>query len=217
MAESVQIAGSTAASDAARDWQAVRDSADIQYAPIPPYKPPETPDWLKSLAEWLRSIFEPLGNALGLSWPVIEKLLIGLAVLGVLFIVWRIAQTWLANRQPKRPPEDVEWQPDRQEALALLDDADRLACVGRYGEAAHLLLQRSVRQISDLRPDWLRPASTAREIARLAQLPDAARLAFGTIAERVERAIFALRDLDADDWQAARDAYARFALADITQ
>ena len=30
---------------------------------------------------------------------------------------------------------------------ALLEDADRLAAQGRYGEAAHLLLQRSVSQI----------------------------------------------------------------------
>jgi len=33
------------------------------------------------------------------------------------------------------------------------------------------------------------------------------------IAERVERSLFALRRLGADDWQAARAAYADFALA----
>ena len=40
----------------------------------------------------------------------------------------------------------------------------------------------------------------------------AARGAFGTIAERVERSLFALRTLDSNDWQVAREAYASFAL-----
>ena len=54
--------------------------------------------------------------------------------------------------------------------------------------------------------------STAREISALPALPEAARKAFGTIAERVERSLFALRTLSADDWHAARTAYAEFAL-----
>ena len=66
-----------------RDWQQIRDSGDIQYAPIPPQqiKPPDPPGWLKSLGEWLdsvlRAIFEPLGKMLGLSWPVVQWVLIG--------------------------------------------------------------------------------------------------------------------------------------------
>jgi hypothetical protein len=43
-------------------------------------------------------------------------------------------------------------------------------------------------------------------------LPDRARQAFGTIAGRVEASLFALRRLTMDDWQAARTAYADFAL-----
>ena len=46
----------------------------------------------------------------------------------------------------------------------------------------------------------------------IAQLPAPARDAFGLIATQVERSLFALRSLDAGDWQAAREAYARFAL-----
>ena len=95
----------------------------------------------------------------------------------------------------------------------LLDDADRLAAEGRYDEATHLLLKRSVGQIARARPDLLAPSSTAREIADLRALPEAARGSFAVIAERVERSLFALRGLSADDWQAARAAYAEFALA----
>ena len=46
----------------------------------------------------------------------------------------------------------------------------------------------------------------------LPMLPRRARDAFSQIAVRVERSLFALRDLDAADWQAAREAYAAFAL-----
>ena len=105
------------------------------------------------------------------------------------------------------------WAPAAGDALALLEDADALAAQGRYDEATHLLLKRSVGQIAAARPDLVEPATTARELAALPSLPDGARTAFGTIATRVERSLFALRTLSADDWQAARAAYAEFALA----
>jgi hypothetical protein len=194
-AQGAQIAGSTAASDAARDWEAVRASAEVQYAPLPPIEPPKPPVWLAELGEWLRGFFEPIGKALGLSWPVLQWILIGLAALGVLFILWRLVEPLIGRPRKPRSEAEPEWAPARDEAMALLQDADRLAAEGRYGEAAHLLLKRSVRHIADARPD--------------------ARLAFGAIATRVERSIFALRDLDLADWTAAREAYAQFALQEL--
>jgi len=118
---------------------------------------------------------------------------------------------WLGRKPPA--VSEPAWQPDTGAALALLEDADRLAAEGRFDEATHLLLQRSVGQIVAARPEWLHPSTTARELAVLPALPDAARRAFAVIAERVERSLFALRRLSADDWQAARAAYADFALA----
>jgi len=99
--------------------------------------------------------------------------------------------------------------------VALLEDADRLAAQGLFAEATHLLLKRSVNHIAEARPDWLGPSITSREIAALPMLPERARSAFGAIATRVERSLFALRDLDRDDWTAARAAYADFALAEL--
>lgn len=209
------------AAGAAQDWRAVRDAADIQYAPLPP-PPPEsqaagTPEWLKALGRLLEAIFEPIGRLLGMSWPVFQYVLIALGAALALFLVWRIVVEPLIERRRARPADEEapHWTPVRAEAMALLADADRLAGEGRYGEAAHLLLQRSVRQIRDARPDWLSAASTAREIAVLPALPDTGRRAFAVIAERVERAIFALRDLDGDDWAAARSAYAQFAKIEL--
>lgn len=203
--------GAEATLDAARDWAAVRASADIQYAPITPPKPPVTPAWLEALGRFLRDLFEPLGRALGLSWPVLQWILIGLAVIGVLLIAWRLLAPLLMRRKRAAIPE-AEWSPDQSAVLALLEDADRLAGEGQYDAATHLLLRRSVQQIADARPDLVHPASTAREIAGFGALPESARTAFAHISVRVERSRFALRGLDAADWQAARAAYAEFAL-----
>ncbi len=207
------IQGAEAASDAARDYAAVRASSDIQFGPVTPPAPDPPPEWLKALARFLRELFEPLGRALGLSWPTVEKILIALAVLLVAYILWRVAIQPLLARRKIAAEDEPEWAPNRDAAIALLDDADRLAAEGRYDAATHLLLQRSVRHIADARPDWLHPASTAREIAALEALPARAREAFAAIATRVERSRFALRALELTDWQAARAAYADFALA----
>lgn len=213
---SAETAGSTSAADAARAWREVRGSDEIQFAPVTPPKPPETPEWLEALGRFLQSLFEPVGRALGVSWPTIETILLALLALGVLYLAWRLLWPLAARRRgAAEAPE--EWQPERSRAMALLADADRLAAEGLYDEAVHLLLRRSVGEIAEAQPDWLEPASTAREIATLPQLPSRARQAFAVIADRVERSRYALRGLAAGDWQAARAAYAEFALAGLAR
>jgi len=134
----------------------------------------------------------------------------------VLWIAWSLLWPLWRERGTRHEVAEPEWAPQREEALALLEDADRLAAQGLYGEAAHLLLKRSIGQIARARPDWLAPSSTAREIGTIAGLPGEARTAFGTIASLVERARYALRPLGADEWRAAREAYSRFAIAPLT-
>lgn len=205
-----------AAGEAARGWEAIRASADIQFAPLPPTPPPQTPDWLAALGRFLQRVLGPIGEWLGMGWPVFEKILIGLAVVLVLVLLWSLLAPVVRRLRQRRPAQvEAPWTPDRAEALALLEDADRLAAEGRFDEATHLLLRRSVGQIAEARPDWVHPASTAREIGGLSALPVAARHAFRVIAARVERSRYALRRLTQDDWQAARTAYADFALVEI--
>jgi hypothetical protein len=204
--------------EAGKAWEAVRADPAIQYAPVavPPEPPPE-PGWLDAFFRWLAELLEPVGRSLGLNWPVFKWVLLAMGIAAAAFLVWRIAAPMLGWRLNSQPATDDElgWTPDSGAALALLEDADRLAAEGRYDEATHLLLQRSVGQIAAARPDLVEPATTARELAALPALPPAARAAFATIAARVERSLFALRALGADDWHTARGAYAEFALAPL--
>jgi hypothetical protein len=216
-AESAEDSGASPAFDASA-WERLRDDGDIQFAPvdIPEIKPPE-PSWFeKALAELfqlLGELFAPLGQLLGASWWWLQWVLLGAVALFVIMLLVRnFGPLSLRSRKPA-VAADEEWQPEHAATLALLEDADRLAAEGRFDEATRLLLQRSVGQMAAARPDWVEPSSTARELAALPALPDGARTAFRVIAERVERSLFALRALERSDWEAARAAYADFALA----
>lgn len=208
--------GQTSVGDAAAgSWEQLRAAEDIQFAPVEmPPAPPREPTWLDRLLRWLADTFGDLfGGALGNSWPVLRWVLLAAAIAAVLYALWRIFDPMM-RRKPTlgEAGRESEWRPDRAAAEALLEDADRLAAEGRFDEATHLLLQRSVSQIARVRPDWVPPSSTARELARLPTLSEPARLAFGEIALQVERSLFALRQLERSDWETARAAYARFAL-----
>ena len=204
--------------DAASAWRAIRADGSIQYTPteFKPDPPPQTPEWLAAFGRFLRKLFEPLGELIGVSWPFMSWVLIALAALAAGLLLWRMVAPVLEGRRRKAADEaEAEWAPEHAAALALLDDADRLAAEGRFDEAAHLLLSRSVGQIAASRPDWVQRASTSREIARHPDLPDRARTTFTLIARQVERSRFALVPLILADWQAARAAYADFAQVEI--
>lgn len=214
-APAAEIPSTNDTAAAEKAWAALRDAGDIQFAPVPPDPVPVTPEWLKALGRFLEWLFSPFGRLLGASWSWIELALLVGAGIGVAWIAWTLLWPLWRERRDRAKAPAPDWTPAREEALALLEDADRLAAEGRFDEAAHLLLQRSIGQIARARPDWLTPSSTAREIGAIAGLPRSARDAFAEIAGLVERARYALRRLDSADWSAARAAYARFALERI--
>ena len=215
--EALAAQADEAGGELAEAFAQMRADPDLQFAPVemPQAEPP--PDWLTDVLRWLGRIFEPVAQALVSGWPVIKWVLAALAVLTLAYLLWRLLGPDLFASRRRKETVEEDWTPERAAALALLEDADRLAAQGRYDEATHLLLQRSVGQIAAARPDLFEPSSTARELAAEPALPEAARKAFGVIAARVERSLFALRSLGQEDWQAARDAYAEFALARLRQ
>lgn len=165
--------------------------------------PPPPPGWLQPLVEFLA--------AMG---PVFKLIFwLGLAVL-VVAVIWFIARELIRIRLPDRKKAldmDAGWRPAPAAALALLSDADALAAEGRFAEAVHLLLLRSINDIDGRLPNTVRPALTARDIAGLSRLPAAARPAFDRIARVVESSLFGGRPVDRAAFADCRAAYEAFA------
>jgi len=205
------------------EYDDIRTDGDIQFEPlemkdIVPREPSAFDKALRDFFNWLGEILSPVADALAANWSVLQWVLVGVAVIAALYIAARLVGPLADQRRASAKAADApepEWQPDREETLALLEDADRLAAEGRFDEAAHLLLKRSVAQIARAKPEWVEPSSTARELAALPRLSAAAAHAFSVISEKVERSLFALRSLSQQDWEQARAAYADFALARI--
>jgi hypothetical protein len=150
--------------------------------------------------------------------PVLDSLFWPLVVIGGALILCLIGRTlYLRFRKPRAAAavaerEIEQWRPEERTARALLAEADAMAAAGRYGEAARLLLHRSLEDIAARRPRLLRPALTSREIGRVPALPEVVRRAFAAMAAPVEHSLFGGRTLTRDAWEAARAAYGEFAL-----
>jgi hypothetical protein len=137
----------------------------------------------------------------------------------VAFLLYLIATRlsgaeWPWRRRSGEEAATDTWRPEEAEARELLGEADALAAAGRFSEAAHLLLFRSIEDIDEKRPDLVRPALTSRDIAALDAIPGGPRAAFGRIAMLVERSLFAQRPLARLDWDDCRAAYSEFAFAE---
>lgn len=193
-------------------WKAIRADGSIQFdlpeKAVPPRDPPP---------EWLEPVLRAIGNFVqwvGGGWRVILWVVGIVIVVALLFAVVPGLREWLAERfGRRRVAEDAPvWVPTETRARALLEDADALASAGRYDEAVHLLLFRSIDDIVAWRGDVVRPADTSRDIARADALPENARGVFAGIVAAVERSLFGGRALDGDDWRRARADYAGFAL-----
>jgi len=217
----------TAAERFAAAHRALRANSDIQFELKRRAAPIQPPAWLRAFGEWLRSVFRPIGRFIDwigsfipdapyariLLWSVLA---VGLAIL--CWMIWTRAQegAWRVPRLRRRPGTELieaeeEWRPEAAPVRAWLEEADTLAGEGRFAEAAHHLLLRSVEDIGRRRPGLVRPAITSRDLASAPALPQRARQLFSGIAGVVERSLFGGRAVDAGDWAECRAAYADFA------
>ena len=182
-------------------------SIQFEFGQIPPPQPP--PSWLIDFLKALAQVLKPIA-------PAIPYLLWGALGLGVLFILVLLAREMLSPRWSRDRDSGLnlkaaeDWRPTRKRAEALLQDADRLAAEGRYAEAVHLLLLRSVEDLETRRPGLITPSLTSRDIARLEAVPPQPRSLFAGLAAVVERAVFGGRAVDAEGWAACRQAYSAF-------
>jgi hypothetical protein len=194
----------------AQAHDALLRQSDLQFDFTVPQPPPALPDWLKALGDWLNSIA-----------PLFPYIFYGGLIIGGLAILFFLLREIIGIRFPafrrraKTPPPEPAWRPTEARARTLLEDADRLAAQGRFGEAAHLILFRSIEDIDGSWPNLVRPALTSRDIADQDRLPDAARRTFGDIARVVERNFFGGAELAAEDFRFCRRAYERFAFPGV--
>jgi len=86
-----------------------------------------------------------------------------------------------------------------------------MAADGRFEEAVHELLFRSIQDIDIRRPNTIRRSLTSREIAALKILTPATREAFATIGGVVETSYFGGQKIGKAEFDICRAAYAQFA------
>jgi len=185
----------------------------IQFDLPPPPQQAPPPQWLLDLLHTIGSLVKALGPL----WTAL-LVIIALVLLAMLFIaLFPPARRYIAGLIYRRSSAaaEPEWRPEADAARSLLEAADALAADGRYDEAVHLILFRSIEDIGRWRGELLRPSLTSRDIAALSALPAQAGAIFGRIAAAVERSLFARRPLARADWEAARRDYAEFALKPV--
>lgn len=174
------------------------------------FQPPEVPDWLEGL---LRILGSPTFRVI--FWVVLGLVALALAAI-ILNRFWGVPLPW-RRRAAHAPADEPIWQSEAAPARALLHEADALAVQGRFDEAAHLLLFRSIEDIEARRPHLVKPALTSRDIAAAPQIPSSARTSFGAIVAIVERSLFGGRKLGEEEWRDCRSAYETFAFGKAWQ
>ena len=191
--------------------------------------PPRAPEWLRDALRWLEQTLAPVGrffawlDGLFPRWPYARIFLWSVLAIVVALVLWAVYQRvrhgewrWPRPRKWRATPVALEiepdWAPEAAPVREWLREADALAAEGRYAEAVHHLLRRSIDDIARRRPRLVRPALTSRELGASDAIPSFARDLFAGIARLVERSLFGGRPVDASDWSAARASYSDFAL-----
>lgn len=205
----------------------MRQDPSIQFNLSPAPEVPHPPAWLRAILNALGKVFDAIGQfiAWALSFfpdaayvRIILWLVIGVSAGMVLIALFNRLRTGEWSLRLPRPtpvtgiPKEEEWKPDLESAHSWLEEADALAGEGRFAEAVHHLLFRSIDDIAHKRPKLVIPALTSRELAGSAAIPSRAREFFSSIALLVERSLFGGCAVGETDWLHAREAYSGFAL-----
>jgi hypothetical protein len=179
-------------------------SLQFQYQQVtPPSKPPS---WLEPLFRLLEALAPFLSY---IFWA-------GVFIVAAMIVYAVVMEVMRRLPQPKMdaaPAADIpvpEFHPAAARARALLEEADRLAAEGRYGEAVRILLHRSIEDMDVAFPATIMPSMTSREISLLQYLSEQGRATFVKIAQAVEASLFAGRPLSAQTFADCRKAYESF-------
>jgi hypothetical protein len=189
------------------DLQLERPEWEAEALPPPPPPPP----WLK----WLADLLSALAPIFVYLFYAIVIAVIG----GILYFIFgealrvRFGKSG-AGKVDAEDDDLIDVRPDAAMARSLLEEADALARAGKFAEAVHLLLFRSIEDIQTRLEGGVPKSLTAREIGGLQDLPERAKRGLGPIIRIVERSFFGGREVDADGWQEARASYQDFAFGE---
>jgi hypothetical protein len=190
-----------------RDMQLERPEWEAE-----PIDPPDPP------LQWLKWLGDLLGNLSPL-FQFVFYAVIAAVVLGFLYFVFGEAiRVRFGKRGEGKVDEGddilIDVRPDAGMARGLLEEADALARAGKFAEAVHLLLFRSIEDIQTRLEGGVPKSLTAREIGGLQHLPERAKSGLGPIIRIVERSFFGGRPVDSEGWQEARASYEDFAFGE---
>ncbi|MCF6274497.1 MAG: hypothetical protein L3J05_01880 [Robiginitomaculum sp.] len=188
---------------------------------IPPEYQTELPQDKAKLAPKPRKQRDPWFS-LGFLGPLFQLIFYGILALAVIYILYLILSAVVIAKRSHVRADDAEdvpdtpvYQPDAETARVLIDDADGLAAQGKFAEAVHILLFRSIQDIEDKRPHHVKRSLTSREISRLSILSPKARNVFSQIGKLVENSFFGGRPLGAEDYELSKAAYKAFAFENV--
>ncbi|MEM5516739.1 hypothetical protein WNY37_07245 [Henriciella sp. AS95] len=180
------------------------------------FEPRKRNAFLDAIADFFGWLFRIIG-------PLLKYLMIAVIVGAILYALWYMfgdAAGLRFNRKKAKDGPDVseidDQRPTQTQAVALLDEADALARQGRFAEAVHLLLFRSIDDLQKKRSGGVPASLTAREIQSLSDLSQAARRALSPIIRIVETSFFGGRPVDESGWKQARQSYEDFAFGEAT-
>lgn len=163
------------------------------------------------IAQFFANLFGALGQVAG----YLLILLIVIAILGGLYLVFGERFALRGKQKDKQADPDISivpnLRPAEDQARALLEDADALAAAGRFAEAVHLLLFRSIDEIQSKKSGLIGRSLTSREIGALSGLPDSVRATLSPIIQIVERSFFGGQEVGEAGWNEARASYETFA------
>ncbi|MEO1029688.1 MAG: hypothetical protein AAFX02_11610 [Pseudomonadota bacterium] len=188
---------------------------DRPFEPVVARQERETPDWLENTYDFFGNIFSFIADRFDVIGPVLLIIVIAFVVVFILREMGYVdfSRFFTAKKTETVDAGPLPYRPDQEVARMVLGDADTLAAEGRFEEAVHALLYRSIEDIRAARGD-VEAFLTSREIGLLNELSPGGRQALGRIIQLVEGSFFGGRALGADGWHDAREAYEAFAFGD---
>lgn len=189
-----------AAPDPGETAQAVAASLDLQ-TQLPVAKP-EAPE--------LRDAPDAPGKPWKLTGEVAQVILYAALAVGIALVLYTLRDhlpSLGAPRLAARRPDAVAQAAAVERMVEAQIEADDLAGQGRYAEAMHALLLRSLTEMRRRLQVSFADSLTSREILRVLDLPELGKLALADLIRRVELVYFGLHVAGREDYTACRASY----------